>query len=280
MIIEIDPRVDIVFHNLFGSPEHPTLTMSFVNSLLEQVKLPKAVELTIANPFQVSRFLDQKESELDILYRDENKREVQLEMQIIAHAGLAQRMLHNWTQLYQRQLTKGQKYLMHLPAISIWILDDQMFDDGNWLHVFHCRDKETGRILHEDLCIITVELPVWQKLSQKENEGILEVLGKWFYFLTHAKGAQSEMLLNQLNEPMFQEALDVITGFTKEQKLRHAYDMRENYERIVQSYIHTGFLEGTQTAYRDMARKLKADGMPQEQIVQLTGLDADEIEKL
>ncbi len=45
MIIEIDPRVDIVFHNLFGSPEHPTLTMSFVNSLLEQVQLPKAVEL-------------------------------------------------------------------------------------------------------------------------------------------------------------------------------------------------------------------------------------------
>ncbi len=155
-----------------------------------------------------------------------------------------------------------------------------MFNDGNWLHIFHCRDKETGRILHEDLCIFTVEPPVWQKLSQKENEGILEVLGKWLYFLTHAKGAQSEMLLNQLNEPMFQEALDMITGFTKEQKLRHAYDMRENHERIVQSYIHTGFLEGTQTAYRDIARKLKAAGMPMEQIFQLTGLGADEIEKL
>jgi hypothetical protein len=55
MIIEIDPRIDVVFHNLFGSPEHPTLTMNFVNSLLEEVQLPKAVELTIANPFQVSR---------------------------------------------------------------------------------------------------------------------------------------------------------------------------------------------------------------------------------
>jgi hypothetical protein len=31
MIIEIDPKVDIVFHNLFGSLEHPLLSMSLVN---------------------------------------------------------------------------------------------------------------------------------------------------------------------------------------------------------------------------------------------------------
>ena len=117
-------------------------------------------------------------------------------------------------------------------------------------------------------------------------------MDKWFYFLPHANGAQSEMLLNQLNEPMFQEALDVIAGFNKEQKLRHAYDMRENYERIAQSYIHTGFLdglqkgkqdsfqEGAQNAYLDMAGKLKVAGMPLEQIIQLTILDVDEIEKL
>jgi predicted transposase/invertase (TIGR01784 family) len=266
--------------------------MSFVNSLLEQVHLPKAVELTISNPFQVSRFIDQKESELDILYRDESKREVQLEMQIVAHAGLAQRMLHNWTQLYQRQLTIGQKYLMHLPGISVWILDDCMFNDGNWLHIFHCRDKETGCILHEDLCIITVELPVWQKLSKDGNESILDSLGKWLYFLTHSKGAEKDVLLDTLKEPMFEEAVDVITEFSKEQKLRHAYDMRENHERIVQSYIHTGFLDGLeqgkqdgfqdgiQKERRDMARKMKAAGLQMEQIVELTGLDAGEVDSL
>jgi hypothetical protein len=50
MIIEIDPRVDVVFKNLFCSPEHPQLTMSFVNSLLAMAGLPKAVQLTIQNP--------------------------------------------------------------------------------------------------------------------------------------------------------------------------------------------------------------------------------------
>ena len=56
MIIEIDPKVDIVFHNLFGSLEHPLLTMSLVNSLLGRVSLPMAVELTIENPFQLALY--------------------------------------------------------------------------------------------------------------------------------------------------------------------------------------------------------------------------------
>jgi predicted transposase/invertase (TIGR01784 family) len=87
---------------------------------------------------------------------------------------------------------------------------------------------------------------------------------------------------------MFEEAVDMITEFTKEQKLRHAYDMRENHERIVQSYIHTGFLDGLEkgkqegilTERREMARKLKAAGLPLEQIVGLTGLDAMEVDSL
>lgn len=33
MIIEISPFIDIVFKRLFGSPEHPTLTLSLVNAL-------------------------------------------------------------------------------------------------------------------------------------------------------------------------------------------------------------------------------------------------------
>jgi hypothetical protein len=56
MLIEIDPRVDVVFKNLFGSTEHPRLTMSLVNSLLAMAGLPKAVQLTIQNPFQLADF--------------------------------------------------------------------------------------------------------------------------------------------------------------------------------------------------------------------------------
>ena len=191
-----DPRVDIVFHNLFGSLEHPRLTMSLVNSLLGRLCLPKAVELTVENPFQVALYNKQKESELDILYRDEANRQVQLEMQIRWHEGLPQRMLHNWTQLYQRQLLAGQEYHEHVPALAVCILDEPLFNDGRWLHLFRCRDEESDLVLHGDQGIITIELPIWQKWFKAGKESILELFNRWLYFLTNAKGADQDALLS------------------------------------------------------------------------------------
>jgi hypothetical protein len=40
------------------------------------------------------------------------------------------------------------------------------------------------------------------------------------------------------------EAVAVIEGYTKDQKQRHAYDMRQNYKRLVNSYIYTGYKQG------------------------------------
>lgn len=283
MIIEIDPRVDVVFHNLFGSPEHSRLTLSFVNSLLEHIGLPKAVQLEIINPFQLARFINQKESELDILYRDAEQRQIQLEMQIVGHTGLTQRMLHNWTQLYQRQLTKGQEYHEHIPAVSLWILDDVLFQDQEWLHVFRCAEKRTGQILHEDFCIVTVELPVWQRKLQSGEVAPLDLLDKWLYFLTKAKGMDAECLLGALPEPEFSEAVDLMSGFSKEQKRRHAYDMRENYERIIKAYIRTGYEEGLQkgelSGKLEDARLMLADGASVDLVCKYTGLSRDDLEK-
>jgi predicted transposase/invertase (TIGR01784 family) len=275
-MIEIDPRVDVVFKNLFGSPEHPRLTMSFVNSLLSMAGLPKAVQLTIQNPFQLADFLEQKESELDILYNDESGHQVQLEMQIRRHKDLPQRMLHNWTQIYQRQLQKGMAYLEHVPVVSFWILDETLWQDDYWLHIFQCRDKATGRILHEDLCIVTVELPVWTQWLKAQKTSIIESEGKWLYFLTKAKGMDEEKLLSTLPDPEFAEAMEVIKGYTTEQKQRHAYDMRENYQRILASFKATGYDEGK----LEFVQAMKSKGYSAEQIAEITGLDPAGIKAL
>ena len=279
-MIEIDPRVDVVFKNLFGSPEHPRLTMSFVNSLLAMAGLPKAVQLTIQNPFRLADFLDQKESELDILYEDETGHQVQLEMQIRRHRDLPQRMLHNWTQLYQRQLKKGMAYLEHVPVVCFWLFDSALWNDGNWLHVFQCRDEKTGHILHEDLCIVTVELPVWTKWLKERKSSIIDLEGKWLYFLTRAKGMDEAQLLATLSDPEFKEALEVINGYTTEQKRRHAYDMRENYQRILASYKATDFDEGLAKGELKFVQAMKAKGYSAEQIAEITGLELAGIQAL
>ena len=213
-------------------------------------------------------------------------------MQIRWHEGLPQRMLHNWTQLYQRQLVEGQEYYEHVPAISVWILDNTLFHDNRWLHVFRCRDEDSGLVLHSDQCIITIELPTWQTWFKAGKESILELFNCWLYFLTHAKGADKEMLLSQLDDPVFKEAVAVIEGYTKDQKQRHAYDMRQNYKRLVNSYIYTGYKqgkdEGLETGVElgkhqeklELARKLKEEGLPEDMIIRITSLTPEELADL
>lgn len=123
MILDINPLVDIVFKKLFASPEHGAVTMSFVNALLERAGLPAAKTLQILNPFQLAEFKGGRAIEVDILYADVEGRQVQLDIQLAVHAGLAQRMLRYWAQLYAKQAGRGEKYGAQRPVVSIWILD-------------------------------------------------------------------------------------------------------------------------------------------------------------
>jgi len=95
-----------------------------------------------------------------------------------------------------------------------------------------------------------------------------------------------------------------MTDFTRSQKLRHAYDMRQNYQHIIASYKRTGFeagleegraaglaegklegkaegkAEGKVEFAREMARKLLAKGLPIEDIADITGLSAQELSSI
>jgi len=114
-------------------------------------------------------------------------------------------------------------------------------------------------------------------------------LNRWLYFIANAKGADQEALLSQLVDPDFEEAVNVIKGYTTEQKLRHAYDMRENHKRLVNTYIYTGYKKGKDEGIElgvekgrheeklELARKLRDRGMPDAEILETTGLTPEDL---
>ena len=117
-------------------------------------------------------------------------------------------------------------------------------------------------------------------------------MNRWLYFIANAKGADQEALLSQLVDPDFEEAVNVIKGYTTEQKLRHAYDMRQNYKRLVNSYIYTGYMQGEEKGLEKglelgerkerlkLARKLRDKGMSDEEIIQLADLALEDLAEL
>jgi hypothetical protein len=68
MAIRIDPKVDFAFKLMLGSPEHPAVTIHFLNAILQPESLVTEVE--ILNPTHGKDRAEDKLVVLDILAQD------------------------------------------------------------------------------------------------------------------------------------------------------------------------------------------------------------------
>lgn len=60
----LDPKVDFVFKNIFGSGKNPNILISFLNAILKPVKKITAVEVK-GNDIE-KQFIEDKYSRLDV----------------------------------------------------------------------------------------------------------------------------------------------------------------------------------------------------------------------
>ncbi|MEJ8553748.1 PD-(D/E)XK nuclease family transposase [Tepidibacter sp. Z1-5] len=60
----LDPKIDFVFKNIFGSSKHPKILISFLNAILKPKHLIKGVE--IQNTDLEKHFVEDKFSRLDV----------------------------------------------------------------------------------------------------------------------------------------------------------------------------------------------------------------------
>ena len=60
----LDPKVDFVFKNIFGSPKHPRILISFLNATLKPINKITSVE--IKGTDLEKQFIDDKYSRLDV----------------------------------------------------------------------------------------------------------------------------------------------------------------------------------------------------------------------
>jgi predicted transposase/invertase (TIGR01784 family) len=133
MALGIDPTVDFAFKKTFGSPEHPAVTIHFLNSVLGG--LPQIRFVEIVDPILGQVTDDDKLAILDIKARDDQGRRLNIEMQTATQAGLRQRLTYYAASLYLEQLHSGEAYHELRPAISICVLDAILFPSVPDLHL-------------------------------------------------------------------------------------------------------------------------------------------------
>ena len=280
----IDPTIDIVFKKIFGSPGREHLTLHFLNEILPLAGRDRAASLSILNPFVLAEFEGSKEIHVDLRLEDERHREYQVEMQVRPRGAFDERMLDNWAHLYAGQLARGDAYEAHRQVISLWVIRQEHFRDGRWLHVFEARDLVSNRVLSPSFLIITLELDAWSRLRKEDGRAIVEGEGleKWLTLLTEGGSLDPGDLPGSLADADLREALEAMAEFTVKEKERYLYQRRLDFERSRLSEMNEARAEGKAEGERrkalDTARRLKGMGMEIAKIAEATGLSMEEVE--
>jgi predicted transposase/invertase (TIGR01784 family) len=244
MPLGIDPKVDFAFKLMLGSPEHPAVTIHFLNAIL-QLKSP-VTEVEILNPIHEKK--DRSEDKivvLDILARDSLGRRFNVEMQTTRQVDLPRRLLYYSSLTYGRQIGQGQNYTDLRPVISICVLDEIIFARAThprYHHSFRLWCDQEDLVFTNDFEFHALELPKFTPSS--DNIGGLQAEEKWLYLLRHAESMDSDQLAALLVDPPYQEAIGVLDMISRNPEDRQFYDARLKFLRDQQSQLDAAMQEG------------------------------------
>lgn len=233
MILGIDPKIDIVFKKVYGSDSWTDLTVSLINAVLGEFAVHRVVEVELLNPYSERMALDDKLSILDIKARDLDGWVFNVEMQMLAVAVLAPRLLYYWAKVYSQQLSAGDDYTGLRPTISICFVNGVLFPERAEYHTCFRLLDQTGEVcLTEDLVMHVIEIPKFnKKLAELETP-----LDFWLYFLKNGEQLDGDTLPAELDrEPGVRKAMGILKMFTQNDMERELYEGRLKAKRDMQT---------------------------------------------
>ncbi|MEM9366868.1 MAG: Rpn family recombination-promoting nuclease/putative transposase [Planctomycetota bacterium] len=269
MAIGIDPKVDFAFKLLLGSPEHPTITLHFLNTILNPSI--EIVEVEILNPILGKLDDGDKLSILDVAARDASGRLYDIEMQTSLPAGLPQRLAYYTASMYVGQIGEGDDYTRLRPAISICVLDAILIRDSRVIHSeFRLRSRD-GRVdLTDGLQIHLLELPKYEPPS--DNQVIDDPVEAWLCFLRRADQMTSEEIHAQFKHPAFSEAAKVLEMIQRTPDQRSQYELRLKAQRDEQARLQYAIEQGRREGEAKGKEEGEIRGKLIGQIMALAGL--------
>ena len=178
----INPTIDYVFKLLFGKKGNEPIVIHFLNSILQPQR--KITNVTIQNPFNEREFDEDKLSIVDVKVEDQDHHTYQIEIQLTSPDYLKERMMFNWSQIYNKQLKKGQSYSKLKPVVAIWLLTEDIEDDDYYHHHYQLCDIHSKKIFSDHCAIHLLELNKW-KLPQHVDDTLNDE-DIWPFFFTHA----------------------------------------------------------------------------------------------
>lgn len=280
---------DCYIRYLFSDIGSEKIVLNFINSVMKNMNMKTFSKVEILNPFNLSKYINSKESIMDIKCITDNGEAVIIEIQLQGNESFIKRVLYYWASSYSVRLNKNDRYNKLTPVISINILNFKLVKDIDYIHTCYVlKEIKYNKILTEDCQIHFIELPKFQSNNYSDLQ---KEFSSWLKFF---KGEDMSVLLKE--NTIFEEVKEKSESFIHNDPLIDTYRKKEIDEYFHQEMmnielskaeeagIKKGIEQGIEQGERNkailIAEKLKKSGLDNTFISESTGLSLEEIEKL
>ena len=284
-IDSLNKKNDCFIRYLFSDEGNENIVLDFINGVMIDLNFQTFNNVVILNPsptagfsLNLTKYLDGKESIVDVKCITEDNQTVIIEIQLQGNQYFIRRSLYYWANSYSSLLNKSENYTKLSPVISINVLDFVLFNDIKDFHsCYLLKEIKHNKILTDHCMLHYIELPKFNLNNDKEK------LSSWIKFF---KGENMSNLIKENN--IFEEVEKRCQSFIDSDPLINAYRKKEwneyfykdmmNVER--EEGIKEGIEKGIEKQNYTIAKSMKKDGADINLISKYTGLSIEEIEKL
>jgi predicted transposase/invertase (TIGR01784 family) len=247
----LDPKLDIVFKLLFGSPE----SSDFLVSLLSSVLMPASpiTSAEVLDPEVPKEAVADKGIVLDIKLQLADGTLVDVEMQVERRPAFRRRALYYWARMFGAQLNRGDTYRALRPAVLVVFLDYEELA-GDRLHsTFKVMEKADHTLFSDMLELHLIELPKLGRIDPQEQENEPSLV-KWARFL--AADDDEELSTAVQGDESMEKAKSYLDMLSAKPEVRKLAEIRELAYKTYQLEIHAAKDEGREEGREEGQREL------------------------
>lgn len=263
---------DFVFKKVFGKKGNE----SILKDLLEAILKIKIKKIELQTEVELEReLIDDKTGVLDIEATIDDNTIIDIEMQMRNQYNMKERSLFYWAGLYYTGLKKKEEYKENKRAITINIVNFDMFKEGPYHEKIELRREYKNILLTNKLEIHFIQLSKFLKEGQEEKD---KKMWQWLTFICNKNRKEVERVMKENKEiEKANEELEYLTG---DDAVRRIAFLREKAERDYISNMSGAREEGAKKAKIEIAKAMLAEGMEKEKIIKITGLTEEEMEEI
>ena len=292
----INPYTDFGFKKLFGTPLNKDLLISFLNSLFDGKEVVQ--DLTYLNGENLGNGYGDRRAIFDVYCENNQGETFIVEMQKAEQQFFKDRSVFYSTFPIQNQGKKGIWDFKLKGVYTIGILDfvfpDHEYPQDSLRHEVKLVDVDDKHVFYDKLTFLYLEMP---KFTKGEEE-LKTLYDKWLFVLHNLSRLMKRpaTLQEHIFTRLFEQA--EIARYTPEE--RQDYEDSLKVYRDMKNVLDTaelrgrekgrkegrregrkeGIEQGTFEERKKNAKAMKALGLPLETIVKVTGMSADDIDKL